>query len=93
MATKDNSTIQSDAFELLDCFEGGLGDVLYQIAESIAGNRTQNENIEITVADVTQAAAILIEALEKSNLPPDARQWLKTMHEKMISAAHHGRKK
>lgn len=89
VATHINSTIQSDAFDLLDGVEGGLGDVLYQIAESFARARSQQgDEVEITAADVSDAATALINALEKSDLPSDVRAWLKTMHEALVTKAH-----
>ncbi len=66
----DNTVVTSQALDLLDSFEGGLGDVVQEIAEHYARVRTGNtinllSPVEITVPDVRRAAEQVVAALEK----------------------------
>lgn len=74
------STITSDALGILDCFSGGFEDVLYQMAEHSAVDRTgQRRDVEISVADIEDGARRLVQALEKSDLPTDVKAAVSSM--------------
>jgi hypothetical protein len=77
---KSESTFSSDAIGLLDCFSCGFDDLLGQIAEDIAVNRTPTgEQVEISKHDVEQAAKAIFDAVQRSDLSDPIKQEVATM--------------
>ena len=65
----NESVISSEAYSLLDCFVEGLDDVVYEIAEEIARERTgiqaPRRPVRIEAEDVKQAAARVVSFLQE----------------------------
>jgi hypothetical protein len=66
---KSTSKISAEAFDLLDCFVGGLDNVVYEVAEHTArhrlGKMDPNDPIEITADDITNAGETVIRLLRE----------------------------
>jgi len=73
------SSISSDALGLLDCFTNGLDDVIYEIAEAIAARRTGSQQVEITRADIKEAANVFVVCLETAEIPAPVRDHVRQM--------------
>jgi hypothetical protein len=63
----DNVAFSSHALDLLDCFEGGFGDVVVAIAEHFArqrlGEDASTQPIEVEAQDVRRAGQMVAVAL------------------------------
>jgi len=74
MESAGNASITGDALSLLDCFEGGVGAVVYEMAEQFAKERCGHP-AEVTAIDVRKAGEIVIAGLQKmvemGRLPAD----------------------
>lgn len=76
----ESTTINSEAFELLECFAGGLDELVLKLAENIAAKRqTANNEVEVGVADIQSAAQQLVKILQTSDLPDEIRTDLDVM--------------
>lgn len=75
----EDTVVTSQALELMDCFEGGVADVVFRLAEEFARRRTENDDrsalVEVTAADVRQAGERIIAALRglasEGRMPPE----------------------
>lgn len=81
-----NSTMTSEAYDLLDCFVSGLDEVIYEIAESLANSKGQIVDgiIEISQDDVKEAANRVFNAIREragKEIPQSVAQQIEGMHE------------
>ncbi len=65
LKSPDSASIASDAMQLLDCFDGQVGEVVYGIAEEFAKERSGHRPIEISSGDVRKAGELVIAGLQK----------------------------
>lgn len=80
------SSISSEALDLLDCFANGLDDVMYELAEAVAARRTgRTNNVEICVDDIREAAKLFVECLERVEIPDRAKA---AVHEMLKCLSH-----
>lgn len=81
-----NSSMTSEAYDLLDCFVAGLDEVIYEIAESRAMAKGQEKDgvVEITKDDVREAAEIVFDAIQKhagTAIPQERADEIEKMHQ------------
>lgn len=67
---KPQSSLSSEAFEMLDCFVAGLDDVVFSLAEQIARERhpgiAHDAPVAVEVEDVKQAARTVIQGVRNA---------------------------
>jgi hypothetical protein len=75
------ATISSDALGLLDCFSGGVGELVYKPAEHAALSREGPEakSVEVSADDVEKAADFLVQIIRNSNVPTQVKPAVDSM--------------
>ena len=87
MTKNQDRTYTSEALDVLDCFTHGFDEVLCQIAEQYADERKDRGPID--VQDIQSAAAIIVEAVAKSDIDPSVKSLVSGMLNCLASKTSH----